>query len=233
MRAQMLAVALVPPSTRAAWMSEACRLELWAESIAPSKICAQLTGKTTLARLMVEKLRSHGQLAVLCDGDEVRDLFDVKLGYDPASRSRQTKRVLGLAKWVLRQGMMPVVAIIHPFESDRMECRRELPGYTEVYLRCDIKERIRRDVDRHERSVLPDPDPLHGPDRLPVRRPEGAEVVAAHQGLRGSRHRGGVQRRVRRIDDAGGEQIAPRLKLKTSHARKAGAGTDGQFVICH
>lgn len=102
-------------------------------------------GKTTLARLMVEKLRSHGQPAVLCDGDEVRDLFDVKLGYDPASRSRQTKRVLGLAKWVLRQGMMPVVAIIHPFETDRMECRKDLPGYTEVYLRCDIKERIRRD----------------------------------------------------------------------------------------
>ena len=41
------------------------------------------------------------------------------------------------------------------------------------------QEGVGRDVDRHERSGPPDPDRMHGPDRLPVRRPEGAEVVPA------------------------------------------------------
>ena len=103
------------------------------------------SGKTTLARLVVARLRELGRSAVLCDGDEVRDIFDTKLGYDPVSRSRQTMRVMSLAKWALRQGLVPVVAIIHPFEVDRAFCREALSGYAEVYLRCDMKERIRRD----------------------------------------------------------------------------------------
>ncbi len=56
------------------------------------------------------------------------------------------------------------------------------------------KEGICRDVDRHDRSRPPDPDPVQGPDRLPVRSPEGPEVVAAHQGRPGSCHRGVVER---------------------------------------
>ena len=35
---------------------------------------------------------------------------------------------------------------------------------------------------------------MQGPDRLPIRRAEGREVVPAHEGRRGSRHRGDVER---------------------------------------
>ena len=49
-RSQVFAVAL-PVATRAGSMSEECRLELCAESIAPSRICAQLHGITALAML--------------------------------------------------------------------------------------------------------------------------------------------------------------------------------------
>ncbi len=38
-------------STRAGTMSDECRLELCAESIAPSRICAQLQGTTVFAML--------------------------------------------------------------------------------------------------------------------------------------------------------------------------------------
>ena len=103
-------------------------------------------GKTTLGRLLTARLCKLGRSAVLCDGDEVRDLFDAKLGYDPVSRSRQTMRVMSLANWLQRQGIVPVVSIIHPFQVDRVFCREELVGYKEVYLRCDMKERIRRDT---------------------------------------------------------------------------------------
>ena len=47
-RNQLVSVAW-PPATRAGTMSDECRLELWAESIAPSRICAQLQGTITLA----------------------------------------------------------------------------------------------------------------------------------------------------------------------------------------
>ncbi len=57
------------------------------------------------------------------------------------------------------------------------------------------EEGIRSDVDRHERSLPPDPDRMDGPDRLSaLRRSEGAEVVPALEDLPGSCHRGDVQR---------------------------------------
>ena len=50
------------------------------------------------------------------------------------------------------------------------------------------------DVDRHERSLRRTRTAVNGPDRRPVRRPEGAEVVPAHEDRPGSRHRGDVER---------------------------------------
>lgn len=104
------------------------------------------SGKTTLARLIVAHRREIGIPAMLLDGDDIRKIHDTQLGYDPASRRKQTERVRKLAAWVMGQGILPVVAIIHPFEKDRRACRAALPGYFEVSLECDLKERIRRDT---------------------------------------------------------------------------------------
>jgi len=103
------------------------------------------SGKTTLAQLIVKKLKNNGYPALLIDGNETRDLFKPKLGFDPMSRRKQTNRVKDLAIWVIKQNIIPVVAIIHPFEDDRWKCRNGIPNYYEVYLKCDIEECVRRD----------------------------------------------------------------------------------------
>ena len=102
-------------------------------------------GKTTLARLLVERMRSNGRPCVLVDGNEVRALFDKKLGYDPNSRRQQSVQIKKLVNWVSFYDVLPIVAIIHPFEDDRVKFRGELPGYYEVFLDCGITECIRRD----------------------------------------------------------------------------------------
>ena len=102
-------------------------------------------GKTTLARLVIQKLQENSYPCLLIDGNETRNLFDNKYGFDPQSRRKQTRRMKSLALWVIRQKIIPVVAMIHPFEDDRIKCRAEIPGYYEVYLKCDINECIRRD----------------------------------------------------------------------------------------
>jgi len=102
-------------------------------------------GKTTLARKLTERLRSAGKACVLVDGNEVRDLFDKKLGYDPQSRRKQTERIKKLTSWISGNGILPVVAIIHPFEDDRVRCRSDIPGYYEIYLECDLQTLTERD----------------------------------------------------------------------------------------
>jgi adenylylsulfate kinase-like enzyme len=103
-------------------------------------------GKTTLAKLFVQRLRENSQPCILLDGDEVRDVFENQLGYDPKSRRKQTERVKKLARLVASGEILPVIAIIHPFEDDRAKCREQFPGYFEVVLACDMKELIRRDT---------------------------------------------------------------------------------------
>ncbi|PPR11159.1 MAG: putative adenylyl-sulfate kinase [Alphaproteobacteria bacterium MarineAlpha11_Bin1] len=83
---------------------------------------------------------------MLLDGDEIRKIHDTSLGYDPASRRKQTLRVQKLTRWVLNQDVLPIIAIIHPFQDDRVACREMFSGYFEVSLSCGIKERIRRDT---------------------------------------------------------------------------------------
>ena len=102
-------------------------------------------GKTTLARKLVDRLSSIGKPCILIDGNEVRDLFDKKLDYDPQSRRKQTERIRKLTHWISRNGIIPIVAIIHPFEDDRRKCRGDLPGYYEIYLDCDLKTLELRD----------------------------------------------------------------------------------------
>src|SRR5258706_14026723 len=56
------------------------------------------------------------------------------------------------------------------------------------------QEGVGPDFDRHELTRPADPDRVNGPNRLPVRRPEGAEVVSADEDRPGLLHRGGVER---------------------------------------
>ncbi|MDD5438822.1 MAG: adenylyl-sulfate kinase [Candidatus Omnitrophica bacterium] len=104
------------------------------------------SGKTTLAKLLEKKLCEIGCPHILLDGDQVREIFEERLGYDIESRRKQTRRVMRLAQWVSGQGILPVVAIIHPFEDDRARCRSTMNGYFEVYLKCDLKVCIERDT---------------------------------------------------------------------------------------
>lgn len=102
-------------------------------------------GKSTLARLLVDKLLKNDYPCMLIDGDEVRGIFEERLGYDPEARRKQTRRILALTRWVSGHGILPIVAIIHPFEDDRRRCREILDKYYEVYLQCELSECIKRD----------------------------------------------------------------------------------------
>jgi adenylylsulfate kinase-like enzyme len=134
------------------------------------------SGKSTLARRVIDRLRKAHVPTMLLDGDQVRLAFEDRLGYDPASRHQQTMRVLRLARMVSAQGILPVVAIIHPFEADRVHCRQTLPGYFEVHLDCTLSECERRDRVEGKNVYRPGAPNVVGHD-IPYERPERADLV--------------------------------------------------------
>ena len=60
-------------------------------------------GKTSLARQVVNRLQENSYPCILVDGKETRDVFQPKFGYDPVSRRKQTKRMINLATWIIKQ----------------------------------------------------------------------------------------------------------------------------------
>lgn len=134
------------------------------------------SGKSTLARRVLDRLRGAKIPTMLLDGDQVRVAFEDRLGYDPESRHQQTLRILRLARMVSTQGILPVVAIIHPFERDRAHCRQTLPGYYEVYLDCTLTECERRDRAEGKNVYRPGAPNVVGMD-IPYEPPLHSDLV--------------------------------------------------------
>lgn len=133
-------------------------------------------GKSTLATRLIARLRADGYPSILLDGDHVRAVFGSSLGYDPQSRRLQTERVLKLARLTSEQGIIPVAAIIHPFEDDRIACRAALPGYFEVYLHCDLETCRTRDTKNVYPSTSNAATNVVGMD-IPYEEPVTADLV--------------------------------------------------------
>ena len=52
------------------------------------------SGKSTQANLLVNRLRRSGYPCMLLDGDEIRSVFQERLGYKPEARRVQTRGVM-------------------------------------------------------------------------------------------------------------------------------------------
>ena len=85
-------------------------------------------GKTTISKLLYKNIKNRNNL-VLIDGDQVRQLYENNLGYDAISRSKNTQRYINLVKWLVDFDISSIVAVISPFQKDRVECRKKIKNY--------------------------------------------------------------------------------------------------------
>ncbi len=103
-------------------------------------------GKTTIGRVLVERLRSRGRYVELLDGDEIRKGLSADLGFDRASREAHAGRVAFVAKLLARNGAIPIVALISPYRSSRARARAEIGRFVEVYVNTPLELCEQRDV---------------------------------------------------------------------------------------
>jgi adenylylsulfate kinase len=104
-------------------------------------------GKTTVARLLVERLREAGHRAELLDGDEVRPVLSAGLGFDRADRDENVKRIGYVADLLSRNGVWAVAAVVSPYRSARDEVRARHQGrFVEVWVSTPAEVCAERDV---------------------------------------------------------------------------------------
>lgn len=105
------------------------------------------SGKSTLTRELERRLFSMGVNAFVLDGDNIRQGLCSDLGFSPADRSENIRRVAEVAKLFAQSGTVVLTAFLSPFEADRARAK-EIIGeerFIEVFVDCPLEECERRD----------------------------------------------------------------------------------------
>lgn len=105
-------------------------------------------GKSTFAHAAEERLHQLGCRTFVFDGDNVRHGLCSDLGFAPADRHENIRRIGEMAKLFVEAGVIALTAFISPFRADRGRVRQlTAPGdFLEVYCRCPIEVCERRDA---------------------------------------------------------------------------------------
>ena len=104
-------------------------------------------GKTTIARLLERRLFQEGCQTMLLDGDQVRHGLCADLGFSPADRTENLRRVSEVARLFYEQGSIVLCTFVSPYERDRLAIRSKFgdAAFFEVFVDCDLEECVRRD----------------------------------------------------------------------------------------
>jgi sulfate adenylyltransferase len=108
------------------------------------------SGKSTLARALVAHLRERTDRSCsLLDGDDARRLLSAGLGFDPAARDLNVRRIGYVAAEVARHGGVAVCAPIAPYAASRSAARemvQRVGDFVLVHVSTPIEECERRDL---------------------------------------------------------------------------------------
>jgi len=103
-------------------------------------------GKTTIAQLLEQRLRTRGATVEVLDGDIVRTRLSKGLGFSKEDRDENIRRIGFVCELLSRNGVIAIAAAISPYRSVRQEVRSRIRNFVEVHVQCPIEVLMRRDV---------------------------------------------------------------------------------------
>ncbi|MDA8195365.1 MAG: adenylyl-sulfate kinase [Thermaerobacter sp.] len=105
-------------------------------------------GKSTLANALEAELYARGMRTFLLDGDNLRTGLTQDLGFSPADRRENVRRVAHAAKLLVDAGVVVLVALISPFHEERQRARALFAPdeFVEIFVDCPLDVCEARDV---------------------------------------------------------------------------------------
>lgn len=103
------------------------------------------SGKSTIAGLLEEKIKSCNIPVEVIDGDIFREHFGQELGFSRKDRIININRIGHMAQILARHGIVVVVAAVSPYREIREQWKNAIDKFIEVYVRCPLDVCVRRD----------------------------------------------------------------------------------------
>lgn len=95
-------------------------------------------GKTTIGRLLYDRLKEKDSNVVFLDGDAMRQAFGNDLGYSGEERLQCAMRYAGLCRLLTEQGLHVVCCTISMFNKVREWNRSNIKNYIEIYIEAPL-----------------------------------------------------------------------------------------------
>jgi adenylylsulfate kinase len=106
------------------------------------------SGKSTIAVDLEKRLCERGVRTYILDGDNIRHGLNKNLGFSPADRTENIRRIGEVAKLFTDAGIVAITAFISPYRADRDQVRALMkPGdFIEIHVDCPVEVCEQRDV---------------------------------------------------------------------------------------
>ena len=103
------------------------------------------SGKSTIARALVEKLRREGVAVAWLESDAMRRILAPRAGYEPSERDAFYAALADLAAHLSGQGLNVLVDATAPRRAHREALRKRAPEMLEVFVDAPLAAREARD----------------------------------------------------------------------------------------
>ena len=105
------------------------------------------SGKSTIANGVEKRLHALGMHPYVLDGDNLRMGLNSDLGFTPEDRAENVRRISEIAKVLVDAGLIVLVAVISPFETDRQRAKSlfEEGEFLEVFVDTPVEVCVERD----------------------------------------------------------------------------------------
>ena len=137
------------------------------------------SGKTTVAREVERRLFEAGVKTMLLDGDQVRHGLSGDLGFSPADRRENVRRIGEVARLFFESGAVTLCTFVSPYAADRERVRSLVPEgrFLEVFVDVDVETAKDRDPKGiYAKAEKGEIDNLTGVD-APYEAPQRPEVT--------------------------------------------------------
>lgn len=105
------------------------------------------SGKTTISKLVDDRLRRDEIHTFVLDGDILRSGLNLDLGFSPKDRAENIRRIGQVASLFVKAEIVVLVAAISPYRRDRDAARALVPSecFVEIFVNTPIEVCEQRD----------------------------------------------------------------------------------------
>jgi adenylylsulfate kinase len=132
------------------------------------------SGKSTLARALEAELFRRGYRVYVLDGDNIRHGLNNDLGFGPADRTENIRRIGEVAKLFTDFGAVVITAFISPYREDRDRVRKLMGAgdFHEIYVDAPLQTCEARDpkglYEKARKGQIPEFTGISAPYEAPL-----------------------------------------------------------------